>query len=75
MAWLDTFDEWSDWFWGSQAPGEQAVKDLVAVRGYGAWYQRDAWETVSTWRWRCCIDRDLWDYLDERYPSVITEGA
>lgn len=40
---------------------------LVARRGYGPWYQREAWETVRHWQpnW---IRLD--EYLTERFPQL-----
>jgi hypothetical protein len=44
------------------------VYDLVAGRGYGRWYQRDAWETIRHWPYTGL--HDLVMYLNDRYPDL-----
>lgn len=47
---------------------ETMVKNFVGSRGYGPWYQYDAWETIS--HWSITQGPNVFLYLDERYPRI-----
>jgi hypothetical protein len=51
------------------------VMEFVERRGYGPWHQRDAWNEIKDWTPMGypigAVDWFVYDYLDERYPSVL----
>lgn len=47
---------------------EGLVKSYVARKGYGAWYQREAWERVKNMP--CGPLIEVLDILDDWYPDL-----
>lgn len=47
---------------------KQAVESIVESRGYGPWYQWQAWQTVKSWPIDPLV---LFTYLNERYPPIV----